>query len=63
MAGTLGMPPWLAKGPSPGPRKADRETLERALYVFADLESACAAAASPLDEDTAFSLALARATA
>lgn len=59
-AGKLGMPPWLAKKTLAKARGADRETLERALCVFADLELGLRGD-SPLDDETAFSLALAEA--
>ena len=38
IAGTLGMPPWLAKRIAGQARKADREVLERALEAFAEFE-------------------------
>ena len=54
VAGSLGMPPWLAKRTVARARTADRAALERALEVFADLappeelrrlaETACRAA-------------------
>ena len=59
-AGKLGMPPWLVKKTLAKARGADRATLERALCVFADLELGLRGD-SPLDEETAFSLALAEA--
>jgi DNA polymerase III subunit delta len=59
-AGKLGVPPWLAKKTLAKARHADRETLERALCVFADLELGLRGD-SPLDDATAFSLALAEA--
>ena len=59
-AGKLGMPPWLAKKTLAKARSADREALERALCVFADLELGLRGD-SPLDDETAFSLALAEA--
>ena len=52
-AGKLGMPPWLAKKTLAKARGADRETLERALCVFADLELGLRGD-SPLDDETAF---------
>ena len=56
------MPPWLAKKTVARAQKADRATLERALCVFADLELELRGGGDrELDEDTAFSLALARA--
>jgi DNA polymerase-3 subunit delta len=58
----LKAPPWLAKKTVARAKKADRTTLERALCVFADLEIEMRGGADlQLDEDTAFSLALARA--
>jgi DNA polymerase III subunit delta len=58
----LRAPPWLAKKTVARAKKADRTTLERALCVFADLEIEMRGGADlQLDEDTAFSLALARA--
>jgi DNA polymerase-3 subunit delta len=60
----LKAPPWLAKKTVARAKKADRATLERALCVFADLEIEMRGGAElQLDEDTAFSLALARAAA
>jgi DNA polymerase III subunit delta len=59
-AGKLGMPPWLAKKTLAKARGADRAALERALCVFADLELGLRGD-SPLDDETAFSLALAEA--
>jgi len=56
-AGKLGMPPWLAKKTLAKARSADRAALERALCVFAQLEVGLRGD-SPLDEETAFSLAL-----
>ena len=62
--GALGGPPWLAKKTIARARKADRETLEHALEVFSELEVDLRGGGElQLDEDTAFSLALARATA
>lgn len=63
-AGELGQPPWLAKRTLAAARGADRAQLERALCLFADLEVDLRGGGdSPLDEDTAFSLTLARAAA
>ncbi|HYN51086.1 MAG TPA: hypothetical protein VES62_09195, partial [Thermoleophilaceae bacterium] len=60
----LRAPPWLAKKTVARAKKADRAALERAICVFADLEIDMRGGGSvSLDEDTAFSLALARATA
>lgn len=59
----LRAPPWLAKKTVARAKKADRAALERAICVFADLEIDLRGGGSvALDEDTAFSLALARAT-
>ncbi|MBA2630377.1 MAG: DNA polymerase III subunit delta [Thermoleophilaceae bacterium] len=64
VAGAIGGPPWLAKKTIARARKADRAGLERALCVFADLEVNMRGGGElQLDEDTAFSLALARAAA
>lgn len=61
-AGQLGMPPWLAKKTLVKARSADRAALERALCVFADLELQLrGGATAALDEESAFSLALATA--
>jgi DNA polymerase III delta subunit len=60
----LRAPPWLAKKTVARAKKADRAGLERAICAFADLEvDMRGGGAVTLDEDTAFSLALARATA
>jgi DNA polymerase-3 subunit delta len=62
VADALGAPPWLAKRTVSRARKADRATLERALEVFSDLEVDLRGGGElQLDENTAFSLALARA--
>ncbi|MBN1530884.1 MAG: DNA polymerase III subunit delta [Thermoleophilaceae bacterium] len=64
VAGALGGPPWLAKKTIARARKADRATLEHAIEVFSELEVDLRGGGElQLDEDTAFSLALARATA
>ncbi len=64
VAGSLGGPPWLAKKTIARARKADRVTLEHALEIFSELEVDMRGGGElQLDEDTAFSLALARATA
>ncbi|MDQ3719991.1 MAG: DNA polymerase III subunit delta [Actinomycetota bacterium] len=61
-AGQLGVPPWLAKKTLAKARGADRAALERALCVFADLELELrGGSTSALDEESAFSLALANA--
>jgi DNA polymerase-3 subunit delta len=58
----LRAPPWLAKKTVARAKKADVAALERALCVFADLEVELRGGGDlQLDEDTAFSLALARA--
>ncbi|MGE5635629.1 MAG: DNA polymerase III subunit delta [Nocardioidaceae bacterium] len=55
--------PWLAKRIVAKARSADRAALERALCVFADLEVEQRGGADrSLDDETAFTLALARAT-
>jgi DNA polymerase-3 subunit delta len=59
----LGMPPWLAKRTLARAKKSDPAGLERALCVIADLEVELRGGGEhALDEDAAFSLALARAT-
>lgn len=55
-------PPWKLKKAVALARKADRETLERALCLFADLEVETRGGAS-VGEHTAFTLALTRAAA
>jgi DNA polymerase III subunit delta len=58
----LRVPPWLAKKTISRAKKADVAALERALSVFAELEVELRGGGGvQLDEDTAFSLALARA--
>jgi DNA polymerase III subunit delta len=58
----LRAPPWLAKKTVARAKKADVAALERALSVFAELEVELRGGGDvQLDEDTAFSLALARA--
>jgi DNA polymerase III subunit delta len=59
----LRAPPWLAKKTVARAKKADRAALERAICVFAELEVEMRGGGrdAQLDEDTAFSLALARA--
>ena len=61
VAAALRMPPWAAKRTLSRARGADRDALERALCAFADLEVGTRAG-DGLDEDTQFSLTLARAT-
>jgi DNA polymerase-3 subunit delta len=59
----LGMPPWLAKRTLAQAKKSDLAGLERALCVLAELEVDLRGGGEhALDEDTAFSLALAEAT-
>jgi DNA polymerase III subunit delta len=58
----LKAPPWLVKKTVARAKKADRAALERAICIFADLEVDMRGGGDlQLDEDTAFSLALARA--
>ena len=60
----LKAPPWLVKKTVARAKKADRAALERAICIFADLEVDMRGGGElQLDEDTAFSLALARAAA
>ena len=64
VAAALKGPPWASKKVIARAKKADVATLERALCVFADLEVELRGGSDlQLGEDTAFSLALARATA
>jgi DNA polymerase III subunit delta len=72
VAQALNVPPWLAKKTIAKAKKADRAALERALCVLAELEvdlrgggalREASGAAPRVDEDAAFSLALARAVA
>jgi DNA polymerase-3 subunit delta len=59
----LRAPPWLAKKTVARAKKADTAALERAICVFAELEVSMRGGGDlQLDEDAAFSLALARAT-
>ena len=58
LAKAMRVPPWRVKKAVALARKADRETLERALCRFADLEVELRGGGS-LDEETAVSLALA----
>ena len=62
VAAAMKMPPWAAKRTLAQAKKADREALARALCAFADLEIELRGGGAGLDEDTAFSLTLARAT-
>jgi DNA polymerase-3 subunit delta len=63
VAGMMKMPPWAAKKTLAAARSSDRDSLARALCVFADLEIELRGGGTGLDEDTAFSLALVRAAA
>jgi DNA polymerase-3 subunit delta len=57
-------PPWAAKKTIAKAKKADVQSLERAICVFADLEVDLRGGGEVrVDEDAAFSVALARATA
>ena len=58
LSGALKMPPWRAKKVLALARRADRDTLERAICRFADLEIELRGGGA-LDEDTAVTLALA----
>ena len=62
VAGAMKMAPWQAKKTLAQAKKTNRDSLARALCVFADLEMDLRGAGE-LDEDTAFSLALAKAAA
>lgn len=58
----LKMPPWLVKRTVAQARKADRETLEQAIEALADFEVTSRGGGDrELDEDTAFTMTLARA--
>ena len=62
VAGSMKMPPWVAKKMVSAARKVDRDGLARALCSFADLEVETRGGGdTSLDEETAFTLALARA--
>ncbi len=61
VAAAMKMPPWIAKRVLAQARGADREAIEQALTQFADLEFELRQGG--LDEDTALTLTLARATA
>jgi DNA polymerase III subunit delta len=65
VAAELSAAPWLAKRMVAQAKKTDRETLERALSVLAELELDLRGGGERgvLDEETAFTLALERATA
>jgi DNA polymerase-3 subunit delta len=62
VASALKMAPWQAKRTLTQAKKTNRDALARALCVFADLELDLRGAGE-FDEDTAFSLALAKAAA
>jgi DNA polymerase-3 subunit delta len=62
VAGAMKMAPWQAKKTLAQAKKTNRDSLARAICVFADLEMDLRGAGE-LDEDTAFSLALAKAAA
>jgi len=63
VAQAMKLPPWAAKRALAQAKKADREALARALCAFADLEIELRGGGAGLDEDTAFSVTLARAAA
>jgi hypothetical protein len=63
VAAAMKMPPWAAKKTLAHAKKADRDALARALCAFAELEIELRGGGAGLDEDTAFSLTLARAAA
>ena len=60
VAKEMRLPPWAAKRIVAKAKKAHRDTLERAICTFADLEVEMRGGGD-LDDDTAFSRALARA--
>jgi len=60
-AAAMKLRPWVAKRTFGQAQRADRDALERALCAFADLEVATRGGGE-LDEETAFSLTLARAS-
>jgi DNA polymerase III delta subunit len=62
LASKMRLPPWRAKKAVALARKADRETVERALVRFADLELELRGGGT-LDEETAVTLTLARSAA
>jgi DNA polymerase-3 subunit delta len=62
LAKELRVPPWLAKKIRSQARRADRDALERALCVFADLEVQMRTGEC-VDDESGFTLALARAAA
>jgi DNA polymerase-3 subunit delta len=64
VTGELKMPPWAAKRTVAQAKKADRDQLARALCEFAELEVELRGGGDEqLDEETAFSLTLARSAA
>ena len=63
VAGAMKMPPWAAKRTLAQAKKADRDALARALCAFAQLEIELRGGGAGLDEETAFSLTLAKAAA
>ena len=62
VAAAMKMAPWQAKRTLAQAKKASRDSLAKAICVFADLEMDLRGAGE-FDEDTAFSLALAKAAA
>jgi len=65
IAGRIGKPPWLAKRLVATARRTGREQLQRAICVFADLEIELRGGSrerAALDEDTALSVTVAKAT-
>jgi DNA polymerase III subunit delta len=62
-AAQRGMPRWAWKRTASQAKKADREALEGALSAFAELEVELRGGGAGVDEETAFSLALARGAA
>lgn len=61
--GSVKMPPWQWKRIVAQAKKADRDALENALCAFSELEVELRGGGVGLDEETAFSLTLARAEA
>ncbi len=62
VASALKLAPWQAKKALSAAKRSNRDSLARAICVFADLEMDLRGAGE-FDEDTAFSLALAKAAA
>ena len=63
-AGALKMPPWAAKRTLAQARKADRDSLERAIEAMAEFEvDSRGGGDKDLDEDTAFTMTLVKAAA